>query len=331
MGNKPLLTIAIPTYNRSSLLLRCLQSLIPQMKPEYNVEIIIYDNASIDDTSKILGNFTHLNYFKYVRNDSNIGPDLNIAKSYYQASGQYVHVFGDDDVFLPGYLDHIIPLLTNYKYGAIFLNYYEFLNDWKAEAPKDTRKHWNYSYDKYIFEVIRSRIGFISAFIINTSYVDKHRLISEAGTNLNHVSLYTRSICGIDNNLYISKCLLAQQSGNSGGFNYFKVFGENQFNVLKDASNGDFFIIKMVFDELFICLFPTLIIKIRINRIKNIQNNFSQFLEPWSASLKSYNIFLKPIIKLPILLALVYIIPIKIISFISKFKIREPKHYKNKF
>ncbi|EHK4329385.1 glycosyltransferase, partial [Salmonella enterica subsp. enterica serovar Altona] len=54
MSKKPLLTIAIPTYNRSSCLARLLDSIIQQENYCYDeLEVIVCDNASTDETARI--------------------------------------------------------------------------------------------------------------------------------------------------------------------------------------------------------------------------------------------------------------------------------------
>ena len=51
----PLITIGIPTYNRSEKLFRCLESTINQ---DYeNIEIIVCDNNSNDNTSQVVLRF----------------------------------------------------------------------------------------------------------------------------------------------------------------------------------------------------------------------------------------------------------------------------------
>ena len=51
-GANPLITIGIPTYNRVSLLKGCVESALAQSYP--NIEVIVSDNASTDDTLAFL-------------------------------------------------------------------------------------------------------------------------------------------------------------------------------------------------------------------------------------------------------------------------------------
>ena len=56
---RPLLTIAIPTYNRSAFLSELLDCLLPQLLAEPRVELLISDNASPDDTLQLLRILSH--------------------------------------------------------------------------------------------------------------------------------------------------------------------------------------------------------------------------------------------------------------------------------
>ena len=73
---KPLVTIGIPTFNRGSLLADTLQSAIEQDYP--NIEIIISDNASSDQTENICTRLQqkHSN-INYIRHDFNMGATNN--------------------------------------------------------------------------------------------------------------------------------------------------------------------------------------------------------------------------------------------------------------
>lgn len=77
-----LVSICIPTYNRAPYLKKCLDSLVCQ--PEFQqglVEIVVSDNASTDDTEKVVGAYrTAYPNFHYYKNETNIGfKNLGIA------------------------------------------------------------------------------------------------------------------------------------------------------------------------------------------------------------------------------------------------------------
>ena len=135
MKHEPLLTISIPTYNRSFYLDRILTIIQDQYSPE--IELIVSDNCSTDETQKIVEKFLQKKLpIRYFKNESNLGPDLNVAQCYYEAKGKYVLVFGDDDIFLPGAIKKILKILREGEFGLVFLNYYGFSNNYIKEAPR---------------------------------------------------------------------------------------------------------------------------------------------------------------------------------------------------
>src|ERR1035438_10666701 len=106
---KPLLTIAIPTYNRAGCLKELLSVLADQLKDEPRVELIISDNASPDETPFVVQDFVSRGLrVRYIRNTQNIGADANFLQCFEQALGKYVWLFSDDDLIVPGGLAKIL-------------------------------------------------------------------------------------------------------------------------------------------------------------------------------------------------------------------------------
>lgn len=54
MTQRPTLSIVIPTFNRASLLERCLDRLAPQAPPDAGVEVVVADDGSTDDTPGVV-------------------------------------------------------------------------------------------------------------------------------------------------------------------------------------------------------------------------------------------------------------------------------------
>src|SRR5277367_2609330 len=100
---RPLLTIAIPTFNRCQFLRQLLDSLGEQTRGDDRVEILVSDNASPDETSAVVAEArrqgTRLNY---IRNEENIGADANFLQCYERATSKYLWIFSDDDLLRPG-------------------------------------------------------------------------------------------------------------------------------------------------------------------------------------------------------------------------------------
>ncbi|MDQ0903915.1 glycosyltransferase [Paenibacillus sp. V4I7] len=91
---KPIVTIAIPTYNRSSYLIKAIESALQQTYIE--IEVIISNNASIDNTIEELAKFNDnrlviINHKEKINMDENWNACLGIAK------GDYFMLLSDDD------------------------------------------------------------------------------------------------------------------------------------------------------------------------------------------------------------------------------------------
>lgn len=137
--SRPLLSICVPTYNRAHLLRIMLQALLPQAKEhEGVVEVIVSDNASPDDTSKIAEESRSLGPVRYSRNERNLNFVGNIVKLTTElARGQYVWLIGDDELMLPGALSKVVSTLAaNQDAYAFYVNfqYTSFEKNWPKSA-----------------------------------------------------------------------------------------------------------------------------------------------------------------------------------------------------
>lgn len=96
---KPLVSVNITTYNRAELLPRCLNSVLVQ---DYsNLEIIVVDDCSTDNTKEVIRNFIKLddrvNYYSHDRNKGNAFA-RNTALS--KCTGEYIAFLDDDDEWI---------------------------------------------------------------------------------------------------------------------------------------------------------------------------------------------------------------------------------------
>lgn len=107
-----LISIIIPTYNRSFYLLECLNSVLSQTYT--NWECLIIDDGSSDDTElvakRLVDKDSRFKYYKRLDNYKhggcgarNYGLDLSI--------GDYINWFDSDDVMLPEFLQHKVEIL----------------------------------------------------------------------------------------------------------------------------------------------------------------------------------------------------------------------------
>ena len=112
--NKNLVSICIPSYNNAKYIRKAIKSV--QNQNYHNIEIIIVDNASEDNTEDIVKCLIKDdNRIKYIKNNKNIGYPKNFNKSMKFASGRYITFLCSDDFWIDdeNYLTKAVSLLDN--------------------------------------------------------------------------------------------------------------------------------------------------------------------------------------------------------------------------
>ncbi|MGO8918778.1 MAG: glycosyltransferase family 2 protein [Stellaceae bacterium] len=98
-------SVVIPTFDRPGYLRIALASAVAQSYR--NLEIIVCDNASPEDPSGIVAEFNDPRIHLH-RNVSNLGQTPNILKGVAMATGKYVAILGDDDVWRADFIATLI-------------------------------------------------------------------------------------------------------------------------------------------------------------------------------------------------------------------------------
>lgn len=104
------LTIVIPTYNRSALLLEALGSVLAQPFTDY--EIVVVDDGSSDDTpaviERLVAAHTHVRYHR----QANAGPGAARNTGIQLAAGEYIAFLDSDDLWFPWTLQTIADAIA---------------------------------------------------------------------------------------------------------------------------------------------------------------------------------------------------------------------------
>src|SRR5262245_16355896 len=104
----PLVTIAIPTFNRATWLKDCLAAVRAQTYA--HLEIIVSDNASSDETPEVLRSIDDPR-LKVLRQAVNIGPIPNQNACLAAARGDYILFVPDDDRIAPTFVERCVALI----------------------------------------------------------------------------------------------------------------------------------------------------------------------------------------------------------------------------
>jgi abequosyltransferase len=239
---KPLLTIAIPTYNRVGCLKELLSFLADQLKNEPRVELIVSDNASPDETPSVIQDFVARGLLvRYIRNAKNIGPDANFLQCFEQARGKYVWIVSDDDLILPGAVAKILIYCGTAKYDLIWVSNYSFGTLHKPRTVKPQLDAIEISDPRAYVKRVHVLFTFITGNIINKDAVlaaGPRPFSSLIGTGLVQLSWTYTALNGFAGGLYIREKLVAVRENNTGGYKLFQVFGPTLATITKDWLNS---------------------------------------------------------------------------------------------
>lgn len=111
MNRPPLVSVCVPTFNRAHYLPQCLESILGQTFGDF--ELIVQDNASTDETPNVVTQCRDPRV-RYYRNDRNLGQIPNINCGIAHATGDYVSVCHDDDVYASTMLQRQVDTLARY-------------------------------------------------------------------------------------------------------------------------------------------------------------------------------------------------------------------------
>jgi len=123
--SQELLSICIPTYNRSRLLGIILNTLGGQIKTAQTDDVVVYisDNASPDNTRQLVEEFQKQSGVRvvYSRNQANIGLSKNLLKVMAMGKGRFVWTLGDDEIIVENSVANLVKVLRERDPGFVLM------------------------------------------------------------------------------------------------------------------------------------------------------------------------------------------------------------------
>lgn len=98
MFQKDLVSICVPTYNRSNLIGELLDSVLAQTY--INFEIIITDNSDNLKTKELIESKYQDKRIKYFKNEKNLGMGGNTLRAFSYVNGEFLTFTPDDDIWI---------------------------------------------------------------------------------------------------------------------------------------------------------------------------------------------------------------------------------------
>ena len=228
MPDKPILSICIPTRNRSMYLEHTLREITDDItfQNTNKIEIVISDNCSDDDTENLCRKYQQKFPDKiiYKRQQENI-KDKNFVEVLKLANGKYAKLNNDNIYFKKNALAEIVSLLENANDNIIFFTNRDLKN------PKKSIINVN-SFDELISQITYS-CTWIGGLCVNTS---KYKMIDSpirfSDLCFGQIDILAK-LMKDGSGLIIEKQLMEVITINKkGGYNIAQIFGENFISIL---------------------------------------------------------------------------------------------------
>lgn len=229
--NNYLLTIGIPTYNRSSKLKKTLEKVFSQSS-DFNgkVEIIVSDNCSTDETESVVKPYNQYSFFKYNKNITNLGPDGNFLTLYRMATGSFIWLLSDNDNIDLYTVKTILSTLSSNEevISLLYLNA-KLTNSSSNESHNFIEGKGMKIVDKNTFaSVVGCNITFLSSLVINKQRFDKI-INPEKFENTNFLQSYIAATCASSDSMkvcIIFDPLILVSSNETVSYSMYTVFGK---------------------------------------------------------------------------------------------------------
>lgn len=177
----PLVSVIVPTKNSASTLRRCLSSVKNQTYK--NIEIILVDNFSTDETQKIAKEYTDKVFSQ--------GPERSAQVNFgaTQASGKYVYKIDSDFILDKGVIEECVRLCEDEQCQAVVVhNSPDTTISWIAKVRKfevDMYKYnLNHSSARFLLKSLYEEIGGFNSAITAGEDYDFQNKINHTGAKV---------------------------------------------------------------------------------------------------------------------------------------------------
>lgn len=178
---QPLVSVIVPTKNSASLLAVCLDSVKNQTYK--NIEIILVDNFSDDETREIAKQYTPHVFKK--------GPERSAQVNYgvEKASGKYVYKIDSDFILEPNVVMECVELCEKQKFDAVVVhNSPDVRVSWIAKVRKfevDMYKYdLNHSSARFVRKDLYTSIGGFNSKVTAGEDYDFQNKLNRAGAKV---------------------------------------------------------------------------------------------------------------------------------------------------
>lgn len=263
-------SVVIPVYQNEKSIGQCIDSLYKQTWK--NLEIIIIDDGSTDNTLKVLQHLSLNKKNTILIHQENMGVSAARNRGVEVASGEYLTFVDADDLIEEEYIQVLMDSMKKENTDLVIDNI------WPAIKNKDCHNYkiknlspsFPYLYRKYCFHNVWGKL-YKTVLAKQILFNNKFRMGEDLLYNLDYLKLInTFTLIHENGYKYIENINSATHSYRKGDFNNQKQLNEASISFYKDFLNGDkknISIIEQVFSKNVLLLILTVISS------KNLKND----------------------------------------------------------
>ena len=111
----------IGVYNKLNYISDCIDSVLKEETPEIEIEICIVDDGSTDGSFNLINEKFHFNpKIKIFKFEKNLGKNAAYNKAYEISTGEFICIFGADDVVIRGRTTKLLKYSINNSHKAVY-------------------------------------------------------------------------------------------------------------------------------------------------------------------------------------------------------------------
>lgn len=144
-NNGPLVSIVVVTYNSSQFVLETLESAKAQTYK--NIELIVTDDCSKDNTVEICSDWMEKNKERFVRIElitveKNTGISPNCNRGFKAAKGEWVKPIAGDDILNPNCINSFLPYIKLHPDTFFFFSDIDIFGTGEQSIKRESVRNW---------------------------------------------------------------------------------------------------------------------------------------------------------------------------------------------
>ena len=198
MTNNPLISVMMPTYNNGKYIKQAIESIYAQ---NYNnMEIIVVDDGSTDNTREILNQYKDVKYFYIEHKGISVARNMALEKS----KGEYIAFLDSDDYWLPNKLNTQMQYFKDHPDCQIVFTKYE--NIFENEELKKNKRAMH---EKAIEDTFKQ---YLPSTVLKKELFDKYGAFDEKFSGIEDAEfIYRISMKGININIILIKFFILEE------------------------------------------------------------------------------------------------------------------------